>query len=95
MHLTIQENQALSAELSELRILTGRLEAESKDASINLEQYKDRIAELQRDIEEQKTQVDDLRKIEKREKEEERERRKEAMLEEMMAKVDMVCFTSG
>ena len=80
----------MSAELNELRILASRLEAESKDANINLEQYKDRVNELQRDIEDQKAQIDSLKHAEKREKEEEKERRKEAMLEEMMAKIDLV-----
>lgn len=79
----------MSAELNSLRILTGRLESESKDASINLDQYKDKVSDLQRDIEEQKIQLEKLQKVEKREKEEEKERRKEAMLGEMMAKIDL------
>lgn len=46
--------------------------------------------DLQRDIEEQKALIEELKKTERREKEEEKERRKEIMLGEMMAKIDMV-----
>lgn len=81
--------------MSELRILSGRLESEAKDAAINADTYKDRVNELQRDIEEQKALIQELRKAERREKEEEKERRKEVMLGEMMAKIDLVSHLSA
>lgn len=77
-------------ELSDLRIQTGRLESESKDVNISLDSYKDKITELQRDIDDQKAQIEELRKAERKEKEDEKERRKEMMLGEMMAKIDIV-----
>lgn len=86
---TIKENKAMSTELSELRIASARLESESKDASITLDTYKDRVAELQRDIDEQKAHIEELKKVQSREKEEEKEKRKQEMLNEMLSKIDM------
>jgi kinesin family protein 5 len=80
----------MSAELSALRIASARLESDAKDATITLEATRERVAELQRDLEEQSGHVQDLRKRESREKEEEKEKRKQEMLSEMMAKIDMV-----
>lgn len=88
----VQENHAISSELAELRILSGRLESEAKDAHINVDTYKDKVNDLQRDIEEQQAMIEELRKAERKEKEEEKERRKEIMLSEMMAKIDMVSW---
>jgi kinesin family protein 5 len=94
--LTSQENQAMSAELSALRIATGRLEGEIKDAQIQLDTYKDRIAELQKDIEDHKTQIEELKHAQAREKEEEKEKRKQEMLNDMMSRIDMVsCHYPG
>jgi kinesin family protein 5 len=53
------------------------------------------VNDLQRDIEEQKALIEELKKTERREKEEEKERRKEIMLGEMMAKIDMVSWLSS
>ncbi|ORY21594.1 P-loop containing nucleoside triphosphate hydrolase protein [Naematelia encephala] len=85
-----KENKNMSTELNELRISAGRLVADAKDASINLDSYKDKVAELQRDIEEQRAQIEDLKKAQTREKEEEKEKRKQELLSEMMSKIDMV-----
>jgi TolA-binding protein len=82
----------MSAELSALRIATGRLEGEIKDAQIQLDTYKDRIAELQKDIEDHKTQIEELKHAQAREKEEEKEKRKQEMLNDMMSRIDMVSF---
>ncbi|OCF35334.1 kinesin [Kwoniella heveanensis BCC8398] len=84
-----KENKGMSAELNDLRILSARLESESKDAAITLDSYKEKIVELQKDIEEQKNQIEELKKVQTREKEEEKEKRKAEMLNEMMSKIDM------
>lgn len=52
--------------------------------------YKERVAELQRDIEEHKSQIDQLKHAQAREKEEEKEKRKQEMLNDMMSRIDMV-----
>lgn len=85
----------MSIELSELRISAGRLESEARDAQITLDAYKDKINELQRDIEDQKLQIADLKKQQTREKEEEKEQRKQEMLNDMMSKIDMVGLASS
>lgn len=79
----------MAHELSDLRIASARLESEAKDTSITLDSYKDKVGELQRDIEEQKVQIEDLKKVQAREKEEEKEKRKQEMLNDMMSKIDM------
>ncbi|WVQ78249.1 hypothetical protein IAT38_000333 [Cryptococcus sp. DSM 104549] len=84
-----QENKTMSTELNELRISSARLESESKDATITLDSYKEKIAELQKDIDDQKAQIEDLKHAQTREKEEEKEKRKQEMLSEMMSKIDM------
>ncbi|RSH95610.1 hypothetical protein EHS25_000702 [Saitozyma podzolica] len=86
---TVKENTVMTSELNELRKTTARLESDAKDAGITLDTYKDRVAELQRDIEEQKATIEELKKVQHREKEEEKEKRKQEMLSEMMAKIDM------
>ncbi len=80
----------MSAELNDLRMSSARLDSEAKDATITLDAYKDRVSELQKDMDEQKTHIDALRTAQGREKEEEKERRKQEMLSEMMSKMDMV-----
>ncbi|RSH83216.1 uncharacterized protein EHS24_006883 [Apiotrichum porosum] len=85
----MKENKTMSHELSDLRIASARLESESKDASITIDTYKEKVVELQRDIDEQKAQIGELKKVQTREKEEEKEKRKQEMLNEMMAKIDM------
>ena len=85
-----QENKTMSSELNELRIASARFESEARDATITLDTYKDKVNELQRDIDEQRAQIDDLKKIQSREKEEEKEKRKQEMLNDMMSKIDMV-----
>jgi chromosome segregation ATPase len=80
----------MSTELNDLRISAARHETEAKDASITLDTYKDKVGELQRDIEELKTQIEDLKKVQTKEKEEEKEKRKQEMLSEMMSKIDVV-----
>lgn len=80
----------MSSELNELRITAGRLESENKDATITLDTYKDKMNELQRDIDDHKARIEDLKKTQTREKEEEKEKRKQEMLNEMMSKIDMV-----
>ena len=80
----------MSGELSELRIASARFESDSKDASITLDTYKDKVTELQRDIEEQRAKLEEMKKFQSREKEEEKEKRKQDMLSEMMSKIDMV-----
>jgi kinesin family protein 5 len=85
-----QENQAMSSELNTLRVSAGRLEAESKDVQILVDSYKERISELQKDIEDHKTQIEELKHAQAKEKEEEREKRKQEMLNDMMSRIDMV-----
>ena len=80
----------MSTELNGLRISAARLESDSKDASITLDTYKDKVSELQKDIEEQRARVEDMKKSHSREKEEEKEKRKQEMLSDMMSKIDMV-----
>ena len=80
----------MSSELNELRISAARLESDAKDASITLDSYKDKVSELQRDIEEQRGKVEEMKKSHSREKEEEKEKRKQEMLNDMMSKIDMV-----
>ena len=80
----------MSTELNEFRINSARLETESKDASITLDTYKEKVNELQRDIEEQKEKIENLKKMQSKEKEEEKEKRKQEMLSEMMSKIDLV-----
>jgi len=82
----------MSTELNTLRVSAGRLEAESKDVQILVDSYKERIAELQKDIEDHKTQIQELKHAQAREKEEEKEKRKQEMLNDMMSKIDMVSF---
>jgi kinesin family protein 5 len=83
----------MSSQLNELRISSARLESEAKDASITLDTYKEKVSELQRDIDEQRQRIEDLKKTQTREKEEEKEKRKQEMLNDMMSKIDMVsCF---
>lgn len=79
----------MSFELNELRISSARLESEAKDATITLDSYKEKIAELQKDIEDQKTEIENLKHAQTREKEEEKEKRKQEMLNEMMSKIDL------
>jgi len=93
-----KENKAMSAEVNELRISAARLKSESKDATITLDSWKDRVIELQRDIDEQKTLIDQLKTAQSREKEEEKEKRKQEMLSDMLSKIGMVrgvCETIG
>jgi kinesin family protein 5 len=85
-----QENQAMSSELNTLRVSAGRLEAESKDVQILVDSYKERISELQKDIEDHKTQIEELKQAQAKEKEEEKEKRKQEMLNDMMSRIDMV-----
>jgi kinesin family protein 5 len=85
-----QENQAMSSELNTLRVSAGRLEAESKDVQILVDSYKERISELQKDIEDHKTQIEELKHAQAKEKEEEKEKRKQEMLNDMMSRIDMV-----
>jgi hypothetical protein len=84
----------MSAELNTLRVSAGRLEAESKDVQILVDSYKERISELQMDIEDHKTQIQELKHAQAREKEEEKEKRKQEMLNDMMSRIDMVTFRS-
>ncbi|WWD15711.1 hypothetical protein CI109_100133 [Kwoniella shandongensis] len=86
---TAKENKTMSTELNELRISAARLESEAKDAGITLDSYKEKMSELQKDIDEQKVQIEELKKVQTREKEEEKEKRKQEMLSEMMSKIDM------
>ena len=79
----------MSTELNELRISSARFESEARDASITLDTYKDKVAELQRDIEEQMAKIEDLKKTQSREKEEEKEKKKQEMLNDMMSKIDL------
>jgi kinesin family protein 5 len=85
-----QETQAMSSELNTLRVSAGRLEAESKDVQILVDSYKERISELQKDIEDHKTQIEELKHAQAKEKEEEKEKRKQEMLNDMMSRIDMV-----
>lgn len=87
---SVQDTKSMSGELSELRITTARMESDAKDATISLESYKDRVAELQRDMAEQKAMMDELKKNQSREKEEEKEKRKQEMLADMLSKIDIV-----
>jgi kinesin family protein 5 len=87
-----QENQAMSSELNTLRVSAGRLEAESKDVQILVDSYKERISELQKDIEDHKTQIEELKHAQAKEKEEEKEKRKQEMLNDMMSRIDMVSY---
>jgi kinesin family protein 5 len=80
----------MSAELNELRVSSARHESEAKDASITLDTYKEKVNELQRDIDAQRAHIEDLKKTQTREKEEEKEKRKQEMLSEMMSKIDVV-----
>lgn len=84
-----KENKGMSHELSELRIASARFESESKDASITLDTYKEKVADLQRDIDEHKAQIEELKNLQSSAKEEEKEKRKQEMLNEMMAKIDI------
>lgn len=79
----------MSSELNELRISSARLESEAKDATITLDSYKEKIVELQKDIEDQKAEIKNLKHSQTREKEEEKEKRKQEMLNEMMSKIDL------
>jgi kinesin family protein 5 len=86
----------MSTELNTLRVSAGRLEDEAKDIQILVDSYKERIAELQKDIEDHKTQIEELKHAQAREKEEEKEKRKQEMLNDMMSRIDMVsssCLT--
>ena len=80
----------MSSELNELRISAARLESDAKDASITLDTFKDKVSELQNEIEEQRGRVENMKKSQSREKEEEKEKRKQEMLNDMMSKIDMV-----
>ena len=82
----------MSSELNTLRVSAGRLEAESKDVQILVDSYKERISELQKDIEDHKTQIEELKHAQAKEKEEEREKRKQEMLNDMMSRIDMVSY---
>ncbi|WRT66891.1 uncharacterized protein IL334_003854 [Kwoniella shivajii] len=84
-----KENKTMSTELNDFRILSARLESESKDSLITLDNYKEKVTKLQKDIEEQKNQIGELKKVQSREKEEEKEKRKQEMLSEMLSKIDM------
>lgn len=83
----------MSSELNTLRVSAGRLEAESKDVQILVDSYKERISELQKDIEDHKTQIEELKHAQAKEKEEEKEKRKQEMLNDMMSRIDMVSST--
>ena len=83
-----------SAELRELRISSARFESQANDAVITIDTYKDQIAELQRDMDLQKNQNDQLKAAQTREKEVEKEKRKQEMLAEMMSKIDFVSRVS-
>lgn len=80
----------MTNELGELRVSVGRSEAEFKDAQISLDSYKERVNDLQRDIEERRAQIEDLKRAQAREKEEEKDKRKQEMLNDMMSRIDMV-----
>lgn len=81
----------MATELSELRISSGRADAEHKDAQVALDSYKERMADLQRDIEDHKSQIEQLKHAQAKEKEEEKEKRKQEMLNDMMSRIDTVC----
>lgn len=78
------------AELGELRIASARFETEAKDGAIVLDTYKDKVAELQRDLEEQRAEIDALKHSHARDKEDEKEKRKAEMLQDMLSKIDIV-----
>lgn len=83
----------MTAELGELRIASARFETEAKDGAIVLDTYKDKVAELQRDLEEQRVEIDALKHAQVREKDEEKEKRKAEMLQDMLSKIDIVSAT--
>ncbi|BEJ16265.1 hypothetical protein CspHIS471_0508700 [Cutaneotrichosporon sp. HIS471] len=85
----MKENKTSTTDASELRILNARLETEIKDQTISLDTFKDQVADLKREIDEQKAEIEERKKVQSREKEEEKEKRKQEMLNEMMAKIDM------
>lgn len=85
----MKENKTATGDASELRIFNARLETEIKDQTISIDTFKDQIADLKREIEEQKVEIEERKKVQSREKEEEKEKRKQEMLSEMMAKIDM------
>ncbi|CAD6590665.1 MAG: hypothetical protein TREMPRED_005838 [Tremellales sp. Tagirdzhanova-0007] len=83
------ENKAMSSELNELRISSARLESDARDATITLDIFKDRVVELQRDIDDQKINIQQLKTVQIKEKEEEKQKRKQEMLNEMLSKIDL------
>ena len=84
----------MTTELGELRIASARFETEAKDGAIVLDTYKDKVAELQRDLEEQRGEIDALKHTQVREKDEEKEKRKAEMLQDMLSKIDIVSIKS-
>ena len=80
----------MSSELNELRISSARLESDARDATITLDIFKDRVVELQRDIDDQKINIQQLKTVQIKEKEEEKQKRKQEMLNEMLSKIDLV-----
>ena len=80
----------MSSELNELRISSARLESEARDATITLDIFKDRVVELQKDIDDQNMHILQFKTVQIKEKEEEKQKRKQEMLNEMLSKIDLV-----
>ena len=88
--MSLQAHTALQLEVSELRVVQGRLEEEVRENGANLDVARDKEAELTREVQGLRLQVEELRLAKATAVSDDREKRKAEMLSEMMAKIETV-----
>lgn len=88
---TSRENKAMSSQLNELRLELQRLGYDSKESVIVLDTLREQNADLNRDLEELRKTIAELRMTQKDSTTEDREKKKAEKMAMMMAKFDTVC----
>jgi kinesin family protein 5 len=76
--------------VTELRFSQSRLEAEAHETAATLESERDRAAALEKELDLQRMQLEELKQAQAVAVADDREKRKAEMLADMMAKIDTV-----
>ena len=80
----------MAAELSELRITAVRAEVDTRDQNVMMDSLRVRLADVERERDELRKDRDAGQKVSAKEREDEKEKRKQEMIADMMAKIDLV-----
>ncbi|KAF8334309.1 kinesin heavy chain [Cantharellus anzutake] len=89
-----RENEAMSAQLNELRMQIERLDYENKEGVITADILKEQNADLSNELEELKKTIQELRSTQKDPSAEDKERKKAEKMAQMMAQFDSQGFFS-